>query len=243
MALVIVLAIIVLVLGLCVGFLARVSTERNSSKSYASAVDARLLADTAVQIVQGQIDAATTQGTEVAWSSQPGLIRTYNDSGGPAKSYKLYSSGTMQTAGALNPATEAAALANWFDSPALYTDINAPVDTRFSGTADTWPILDPSSFVTSGMNPPTPQGFSISGAPTGAYQGVTNPAPMPVNWLYVLKDGQIVAPTGSGKTATVAGVSASNPITGRIAFWTDDETCKVNVNTASEGTYWAASTF
>jgi uncharacterized protein (TIGR02600 family) len=30
----------------------------------------------------------------------------------------------------------------------------------------------------------------------------------------------------------------SNPIVGRIAFWTDDETCKVNINTASEGTYW-----
>jgi len=243
MALVIVLAIIVLVLGLCVGFLARVSTERNSSKSYASAVDARLLADTAVQIVQGQIDAATTQGTKVAWSSQPGLIRTYDDSGQPAKSYKLYSSGAMQTAGALNPATEAGALANWFDSPALYTDLNAPVDTRFSGTADCWPILDPSSFVTNGTSPPTPQGFSISGAPTGAYQGVTNPAPMPVNWLYVLKDGQIVAPTGSGNTAAIAGASASNPITGRIAFWTDDETCKVNINTASEGTYWDVPRF
>jgi len=29
--------------------------------------------------------------------------------------------------------------------------------------------------------------------------------------------------------------SASDPIVGRIAFWTDDETCKVNINTASVG--------
>lgn len=235
MALVIVLAIIVLVLGLCVGFLARVSTERNSSKGYASAVDARLLGASAVQIVQGQIDAATTQGTKVAWSSQPGLIRTYDDSGSAAKSYKLYSSGTMQTAGPLNPSTEAASMAGWFNNPALYTDINAPVDAHYTGTADTWPILDPSSLAAGATNPP--QGFSISGAPTGAYKSFTNPAPMPVQWLYVLKDGQIVAPTGSGNTATVAGADKS-PIVGRIAFWTDDETCKVNVNTASEGSYW-----
>lgn len=236
MALVIVLAIIILVLGLCVGFLARVSTERGSSKGYASAVDARLLAESAVQIVQGQIDAATTQGTRVSWSSQPGLIRTYDDSGNPVKSYKLYSSATMQTPGALNPATEVEALAEWFDSPALYTDMNAPVDARFSGTPDTWPILDPSSLAAGAANPP--QGFGISGAPTGDYQGVTNSAPMPVQWVYVLQGGQIVAPTGSGKTAAVAGASSSNPIVGRIAFWTDDETCKVNINTASEGTYW-----
>lgn len=235
-ALVIVLAIIVLVLGLSVGFLARVSTERASAKGYASAVEAKLLANSAVQIVQGQIDAATTQGTAVAWSSQPGLIRTYNNSGTPEKSYKLYSSDAMQSAGALDPATETAALAGWFNTPALFTDINAPVDSRFTGTPDAWPILDPSSLAGNSTTTP-PQGFSITGAPTGAYQGVTNAAPMPVRWLYVLQNGQVVSPTGSGNTATVAGADQS-PIVGRIAFWTDDETCKVNVNTASEGTYW-----
>ncbi len=53
--------------------------------------------------------------------------------------------------------------------------------------------------------------------------------PMPVKWLYVLKDGTV----GSPSLAT-----ATNPIVGRTAFWTDDETCKLNVNTASEGTFW-----
>ena len=47
-----------------------------------------------------------------------------------------------------------------------------------------------------------------------------------------------MAPTGSGTTATVSGDTKANPIVGRIAFWTDDDTCKVNINTASEGTYW-----
>lgn len=234
MALVIVLAVFVLVLGLCVGFLSRVSTERNSSKRYASSIDARLLADTAVQIVQGQIDSATTQGTGVAWSSQPGLVRTYDSSGKPLKSYKLYSSATMQPAGALDPAAEAASLAGWFGSPALYTDLNAPEDFDFDGAPDIWPILDPTSL----QSGSAPEGFGITGAPAGLSQGIANPAPMPAGWLYVLKDGSIVAPVGSGNMAAVAGATAQNPIVGRIAFWTDDESCKVNINTASEGTYW-----
>src|SRR5205085_8593415 len=33
--------------------------------------------------------------------------------------------------------------------------------------------------------------------------------------------------------------TAANPIVARIAFWTDDETCKLNINTASEGSYYA----
>lgn len=53
--------------------------------------------------------------------------------------------------------------------------------------------------------------------------------PMPVKWLYVLKDGTV----GSASMATV-----TNPMVGRTAFWADDESCKLNVNTASEGTFW-----
>ncbi len=33
----------------------------------------------------------------------------------------------------------------------------------------------------------------------------------------------------------ISAASADNPIIGRIAFWADDETCKINVNTASIG--------
>jgi len=83
------------------------------------------------------------------------------------------------------------------------------------------------------------------------YNGVVTPAekeglpnelrlPMPVEWMYVLRDGTFgtldannkfqPAPTGSAATA-------ANPIVGRIAFWADDESCKVNINTASEPTY------
>jgi hypothetical protein len=235
-ALIIALAIMVLVLALVVGILSRVSTERSAAGGYASSVGARLLGDTAVQLVQAQIDTATSGGTTTAWTSQPGLIRTFNNAGQPVKSFKLYSDGNMQAAGALNPATEAAALAQWFQTPAVFTDINMPVDTNFDGTPDTWPILDPSA---AGVV----EGFSITGAPVGKYLGITNAAPMPVRWLYVLQDGQLVAPVASGSAASVVGATDANPIVGRIAFWADDESCKININTASEGTYWDAPKF
>ena len=66
--------------------------------------------------------------------------------------------------------------------------------------------------------------------------------PMPVEWLYVLEDGTLgvldegnrfVANGGGGSRA-----SEENRIVGRVAYWTDDEGCKVNVNTASEGIPW-----
>jgi uncharacterized protein (TIGR02600 family) len=74
---------------------------------------------------------------------------------------------------------------------------------------------------------------------------------MPVQWLYVLQNGAITAPAGSdGSVAHWKNItdpnspvkpSRDNPIVGRVAFWTDDETSKLNVNTASEGTFWDRS--
>ena len=67
---------------------------------------------------------------------------------------------------------------------------------------------------------------------------------MPVKWIYVLRDGQMTAPTsGDASKVSFSGSvvpTQSNPIVGRIAFWADDETCKLNINTASEGIYWDA---
>ena len=107
---------------------------------------------------------------------------------------------------------------------------------------------------------------NLLGAPINAYvDGVTQVSKqqssfssdsgarlaMPVRWMYVLKDGTMTVPdtpsTASLGNSTVTSVSWSgaavnapttaNPIVGRVAFWTDDESAKVNVNTASEGTY------
>jgi uncharacterized protein (TIGR02600 family) len=64
--------------------------------------------------------------------------------------------------------------------------------------------------------------------------------PMPLEWIYVLKDGTMGALNDGNVFITPAGAnqpSADNPIVGRIAFWADDESCKINVNTAGEPTF------
>ncbi len=114
---------------------------------------------------------------------------------------------------------------------------NKPFGT---GTANKAPGFTGSfPLTTISFNPLDPQ------RPTG------NPAAMPVKWLYVLRDGTIVAPTSvdpngllkftpqiDPSTGVSKGPKIDNPIVGRIAFWTDDETCKININTASEPTFW-----
>src|SRR5262249_35467051 len=89
---------------------------------------------------------------------------------------------------------------------------------------------------------PSQVGVSYNGkAAPGA---ANNPVPMPVQWLYMLKDGTLIPATaagGSSKDVIFKGSTAPtgiNPIVARIAFWTDDETCKININTAAEGTFW-----
>jgi hypothetical protein len=56
------------------------------------------------------------------------------------------------------------------------------------------------------------------------------PGPNEPRSLYVLRDGSMSSRDGDA--------TSENPIVGRTAFWSDDETKKLNLNTASEGTYW-----
>jgi uncharacterized protein (TIGR02600 family) len=64
---------------------------------------------------------------------------------------------------------------------------------------------------------------------------------MPVKWLYVLQNGTLTAPLNASGGKVSFGTNpptAANPIVGRVAFWTDDESSKVNINTALEGIPW-----
>lgn len=225
-ALIVVLAILVLVVGLVVTFLVRASIERSASTSYHASVSARQLADAAVGLVQGQINLASTQGSGVAWVSQPGMVRTFDQTSKLLSAYKLYSAPNMISKNVEITAGKSAdePPSAWADSPALWTDLNAPVQLK--GGTKIFPILDQNS---------SAEGFSKGNVPGGTDN---QPIPMPVQWLYMLEDGSLVAPGGNGKSATVAGETADNKIIGRIAFWTDDNTCRVNVNTASAGTFW-----
>jgi uncharacterized protein (TIGR02600 family) len=150
---------------------------------------------------------------------------------------------------------DALAMPNWQNVPGMYVDINEPAVALTEGSDKVqmvFPISDPRARFARNDGRPV-DGFqfdenAVPGtvAPSGP-DDVTARLPMPVKWLYVLADGQLAAPTGGdaetgltfgGGAATSAIPSVSNPIVGRVAFWTDDESTKINVNTATEGTAW-----
>lgn len=240
-ALIAVLALIVLITALITVFLMRTSFERSASASYDAAANTRLLADTVVNLVEGTINQATSGSSGQAWASQPGAIRTFDNQGALSQIFRLYSSTEIAT-----PTTSGNLLAddippaNWAAQPGLWVDLNQPVTVSGLNGAGSdqlaFPILDPRDptdpgSVTAPKVTTKVDGFSINQAPGATAQ---QPAPMPVRWLYVLRNGQIVAPVaGASGSVTVAGASSDNPITGRIAYWTDDETAKVNLDTAA----------
>jgi uncharacterized protein (TIGR02600 family) len=228
MALVLVLSAIVLLSVLILAFMSSVGVERVASGSQLNQTEARVLSENVLSLVTAQIRDASTQNG-IAWISQPGAIRTFTGSQQPDKVYKLYSAEEMVVPGSsFNPAsladlpTGGGALDN-----NMYTDLNSPVRV---GSTWIYPILDPAAL-------DVVEGFSANSTSVAKNTIAGNPAqiPMPVRWLYVLQDGTLQAMDGSGK---VTSASATNPIVGRVAFWTDDETCKLNINTASSGMYW-----
>jgi hypothetical protein len=260
---------LVLLTGLVLAFLFTVRSESASSKAYEGGTNARLLADSAVHLVISQIRQASTQ-PDLAWISQPGLIRTFDSAGKPAKSYKLYSADSLIEDGSFNPALAtdlppSSGPNSWKSQPNLYTDLNAPVaDLSKTDPFDpakkkpllVYPIFDGnhlqmitdeatgSSIAQFSLNQDGQadvEGFAVADFPT---RGVS----MPVRWLYLLKDGtlatakasdsagdiEVIVPQGKEKTPQ----GEPNLPVARIAFWTDDESAKLNINTASEGTFW-----
>ncbi len=244
-ALVLTLAMLVLISGLIVAFLSSVRTDLSSSQGYASGVDVRMLADSTLNVVIGQIQEASQRPGE-AWVSQPGLIRTYDTGGNPVKAYKLYSSADLVVDGEFNPLDAAGEPADvptdWRDQGTdVYVDLNEPV---LGGGSPVYPILDPRALsLVDGFEATTEELKDAKGVQV-LYEDGTNAKaiPMPVRWLYVLKDGSraVAEPTGTPGVSTIAGSGPDNPPIARLAFWTDDESAKININTASEGTYYDA---
>ena len=279
-ALIIVLSVLVLLTVLAVGFFSGAASDLVVAKSYSDDTRVKLLGKSAVNVVEGQIAAATqggTTATPLAWTSQPGLIRTFDTTGKETDAFKLYSSDVLHVANengdAFNPNSSAVLgeeiPANWNTRPSDFVDLNSPVlyldpkglirlDPAGPLYTARFPIVDGNSLASLGENDPVSgnplysydvngdgkpdvEGFGVA-VPTGTtfvsskpIGPNNNPVPMPVRWLYMLQDGQLQPRTGTGQ---ISGASKDNPPVARIAFWTDDDTCKLNVNTASEGTPW-----
>ena len=231
-ALLIILGCVALLTILVTAFLLTARTEFTTSNFYAKSVNTKLLSENVINLVMAQLREgarSTDVSTDapVAWASQPGMIRTYDNTGAPFKYFKLYSWDNMLGTGAFDETLPAeippTGATGWSAQPNVYTDLNEPVN-------GTYPIIDPAA-------EGNVEGFSFT---SQTDTNNTNPLSMPVKWLYVLKDGTLTvgAPTGTGTAVHISNASSVNPVIGRIAFWTDDETSKVNINTASEGIFW-----
>ncbi|MDQ3623718.1 MAG: Verru_Chthon cassette protein A, partial [Verrucomicrobiota bacterium] len=250
-ALVIVLAMLVLMSALVIGFLSMVSTERAGANALASSLEARQAAESAVNLVIAQIrDGTTSAERGGTWASQPGTVRTYDEKGEGDQVFKLYSADELRVpAKEYDPVADAGDLAALTSTPASlpdgWVDLNEPVLAQHADEAGQpvtvahYPILDPSAARpfegrTAPGSPGIVEGFECAAIdiadPNEGSGGAKVPVlPLPARWLYLLRDGSV----GTAKAST-----RENPIVARLAFWTDDECAKVNVNTASEGTFW-----
>ncbi len=264
-ALVIVLGALALISFLVLTILTLNRAEQRAAINSTELTDVRTLAELPSQIVISQIRRATHNlGAHFNWTSQPGLIRVFTlENPAPGAQarllqyrYPLYSTQALYAEGALDLAKETAELAQWANAKALFVDLNEPVEIRQNlrtgaplrpaeqGTL-VFPILDPLAFDPYGnANESRIQGMAHGALPAASAR---HQMPMPVRWLYVLSNGKVLAPLpSSGPTQARFNMGDLQPengepaprLIGRIAFWTDDESCKVNLNTASEPAPW-----
>ncbi len=257
MALLMVLAMLGLMTLLTVALFSLSENELRGARQYSHGQQARHLADAAVDVVIAQLRKGANQdgskdGVEI-WTSQPGLVRQYEEKGSLNAAYKLYSSSEMILKG--NSANGSKLIEDvppekWNEETQRYVDLNRPV-ARVGQDGEShllFPIIDPRA-MTGGADAVRGFKYTDEFVNKDKIDGVvTTPGddqrlPMPVEWLYQLKDGTLGTLDDKNKFVGPVKPTKDNPIVGRLAFWTDDESSKVNVNTASEPTFWAPPTF
>ncbi|RBP43878.1 uncharacterized protein (TIGR02600 family) [Roseimicrobium gellanilyticum] len=196
---------------------------------------------------------ATVGNTDYSRSKTIALYKLYSDEQMVVTNKGATATKEGMTAAQVKTALDAdvSALKDWQKVPGMYVDVNEPAPVVVAGSdkvETAFPISDPrATFARNGGK--AVDGFAID---ESAVPGTKIPSdetdrearlPMPVKWLYVLADGKLVAPVGGNAEQGLEFLpadkpTAQNPITGRLAFWTDDESCKININTASESRPW-----
>ncbi len=230
--LVIILSVIVICAIMTVVLFERVTVNTKSSSAYNNTLQAQSLSEMALQLIYTQIRDATTENQTAStapasrdtWASQPGAVWRFSPQGDMRNIYKLYSAREMRT--------EDADLSGdvpekWYQRKTEYTDLNEPV---IVGSNTHYPIVDPTAPGVDANAKGLTEGFSIKSDAPLATSGNVNAAPMPTHWIYVLADGTLCMPDDPI-------ITTANPAVGRFAFWTDDETTKVNINTAAPSTW------
>jgi hypothetical protein len=247
-ALLTVVGVLAMLLLLVVAIFALARAEVAGSQRGAEVQVAEGLSELATNLVIAQLRRAT-EVPSLAWATQPGLVRQFGGAGTFERGYKLYSDADMVVDSLEALAADEAKVRGWQGEPERFVDLNAPVldlsvplDDPFDPLDDPglpsvkFPIVDPRAAVGVGAV----EGFGFDASFPGAVVAEDERArlPMPVEWIYVLADGSMGTLDGAGRYVGEGQEGPDNPMVGRVAFWTDDETCKLNINTAGEGIYW-----
>lgn len=234
-AIIAVMMILPLFAVLLIAMMSLASNEFTASSNIDHTVRAKNLADTTINIAIAQIREGSTRtlddGRPAPWTSQPGAINVHNEDGRIDQILKLYSAEKMVADNAEELQEDVPQ--NWMDQLDLFVDMNQP-RLDYEGKPVKFPIVDPRARRPRIEDSVEGFDYDTESAPRGTISATGNSdsqrLPMPVRWMYTLEDGSFV----SDKIKP----TSDNPITGRIAFWVDDESCKINTNTASEGVYW-----
>lgn len=269
-ALVTVLTVMALTTILVLTFFSLATSEHRASHTYSHGLHAQQVAEQAVNLVIAQIREATKvtrPGETIAWASQPGAIRVWDQNGRELMAHKLYSDDLMATDNWEDFQRDFADARNWSSRLEHFVDLNEPV---IRGERVYYPIVHPTAAVE--PNWPQPIGGRSAGVegfrfnedgsvlndegPVGSQASRLARAgghvAMPVRWLYQLADGTLgVLDDSSGgggggqgpsfrfRAISGGGVpSSKNPMVARFAFWADDETAKLNLNTHAGGLAW-----
>lgn len=197
-----------------------------------------------------------------AWASQPGAIRQWENDGLIEGIYKLYSDDEMITTDPGSIEEDFLTSSSWSTLPAHYVDLNEPV---IRGEKVFYPIVHPAATIVPKWpdvidnDRDGVEGFSFD--PLALDQGeigtiaasllkdgygqIDGHIPMPVRWLYQLADGTVGTLSEDGgeefEFEPISGTgmpSADNQMVARFAFWADDETAKLNLNTHAGGLAW-----
>jgi uncharacterized protein (TIGR02600 family) len=213
-------------------------------------------------------DPSKTGAQGFTWASQPGAIRTYGNGASVYKLYsatRMRESETdyMQSDSQAARLDAGEGISDDQLEEAGFVDLNepalVPADPSTQNDEDgsdrfepRYPIVNPYGKFTytqaTGKFNTTSNPAPGTGAIEGFYaETVSDPdrkdadgnpiplLPLRVKWMYILKDGSFAPVDDSGK---IIGAKESNPPVARTAFWTDDESAKLNINTATEGTFW-----
>lgn len=253
-ALVLVLAFLALMMVVLAALLNVTQSESQVMHTSAESSRARRMAENVVALATGQlrlaIEPAANATSSKIWTSQPGAIRVHRATGELDTLYKLYSAANMMVEDEADLAADVPP-ANWQTRGDEFVDLNAP-EQGLDGLR--FPIIDPRAMSEAGGDPVEGFSYETENAPAGTVSSIKVPdamrLPMPVRWIYMLQDGtlgtldadrrftaQKASETPGGNPQPVV-PDKSNPIVARFAYWMDDESCKINVNTAAEGAFW-----